>query len=48
MLRLREILRTGGIVRVIHPDDLKDDDMVGSGGGAGSPTVSMEKLQGDE
>jgi hypothetical protein len=48
MLRLRSILRDGGVVRVIDPNDLKDDDLVGCGGGAGSPTVGIEKLQGDE
>jgi uncharacterized protein DUF917 len=48
MLRLREIMRNGGIVRVISPDDMKDDDLVACGGGKGSPTVSMEKLAGDE
>jgi hypothetical protein len=48
MLRLREIMRNGGVVRVISPNDLKDDDLVACGGGKGSPTVSMEKLAGDE
>ena len=48
MLRLREIMKSGGVVRVISPDDLKDDDLVGCGGGKGSPTVSHEKLAGDE
>ncbi|KAF8849050.1 DUF917-domain-containing protein [Acephala macrosclerotiorum] len=48
MLRLREIMRSGGIVRVISPDDLKDGDLVACGGGKGSPTVSIEKLPGDE
>lgn len=48
MLRMREILRAGGVVRVINPQDLKDDDAVGCGGGMGSPTVGIEKLQGDE
>ena len=48
MLRLREIMRNGGVVRVISPDDLNDDDLVACGGGKGSPTVSMEKLAGDE
>jgi hypothetical protein len=47
-IRLREILHSGGTVRVISPDDLKDDDLVGGGGGAGSPTVGIEKLQADE
>jgi DUF917 family protein len=48
MLRLREIMRNGGVVRVISPDDLRDEDLVACGGGKGSPTVSMEKLAGDE
>jgi hypothetical protein len=48
MLRLREIMRSGGVVRVTSPDDLQDDDLVACGGGKGSPTVSIEKLTGDE
>ncbi|KAH8732729.1 hypothetical protein GQ44DRAFT_754295 [Phaeosphaeriaceae sp. PMI808] len=48
MLRVRGILRSGGIVRVVSPDDLKDGDLVGCGGGAGSPTVGIEKLSADE
>jgi hypothetical protein len=48
MLRVRGILRSGGTVRVVSPDDLKDEDLVGSGGGAGSPTVGIEKLSADE
>lgn len=48
MVRLRSILRAGGVVRVVSPDDLQDDDRVGCGGGMGSPTVGIEKLQGDE
>jgi DUF917 family protein/N-methylhydantoinase A/oxoprolinase/acetone carboxylase beta subunit len=48
MLRVRGILRSGGTVRVVSPDDLTDDDRVGSGGGAGSPTVGIEKLSADE
>ena len=48
MIRLREILRAGGIVRVINPHDLKDDNLIGCGGSGGSPTVSVEKLQADE
>jgi DUF917 family protein len=48
MLRVRSILRSGGTVRVVSPDDLKDDDRVGCGGGAGSPTVGIEKLHSDE
>jgi DUF917 family protein len=48
MIRLRSIIRAGGIVRVIDPNDLKDDDLVGCGGCVGSPTVGVEKLQGNE
>lgn len=48
MLRMRSILRDGGVIRVINPHDLKDDDQIGCGSGAGSPTVGIEKLPGDE
>ncbi|ROV94757.1 hypothetical protein VMCG_08855 [Cytospora schulzeri] len=48
MVRLRQLLRAGAVVRVVSPDDLKDTDQVGCGGGMGSPTVGIEKLQGDE
>ncbi|KAF2805365.1 DUF917-domain-containing protein [Mytilinidion resinicola] len=48
MLRMRSILRAGGVIKVTNPYDLKDDDLIGCGGGAGSPTVGIEKLQGDE
>ncbi|KAK0658398.1 Hydantoin utilization protein A [Lasiodiplodia hormozganensis] len=48
MLRLRSMLQNGAVVRVVSPDDLKDDDRVGCGGGMGSPTVGIEKLAGDE
>lgn len=48
MVRLRSLLRAGAVVRVVSPDDLRDDDRVGCGGGMGSPTVGIEKLQGDE
>lgn len=48
MLRVRGILRSGETVRVVSPDDLKDDARVGCGGGAGSPTVGIEKLSADE
>lgn len=47
-LRLREMLRRGAILRVISPQDLKDDDVVACGGGKGSPQVSIEKPYGDE
>jgi N-methylhydantoinase A/oxoprolinase/acetone carboxylase beta subunit len=47
-LRLRELKRAGAILRVISPNDLKDDDLVACGGGKGSPQVSIEKPYGDE
>ncbi|RSM15657.1 hypothetical protein CEP52_000750 [Fusarium oligoseptatum] len=48
MIRLRTLLRNGTAVRVVNPEDLPDDAQVGCGGGAGSPTVAIEKLAGDE
>jgi N-methylhydantoinase A/oxoprolinase/acetone carboxylase beta subunit/DUF917 family protein len=48
MVRLRQLLRAGAVVRVVSPDDLEDTDRVGCGGGMGSPTVGIEKLPGDE
>lgn len=48
VLRVREILRSGGNIRVISPDDLRDDDRVECGGGAGNPTVGIKKLCSDE
>ncbi|KAK4183129.1 hypothetical protein QBC35DRAFT_125714 [Podospora australis] len=48
MILLRQLLRAGSVVRVVSPTDVNDDAAVGCGGGAGSPTVSIEKLQGDE
>lgn len=48
MVRLRQMLRAGAVVRVVSPDDLQDNDRVGCGGGMGSPTVGIEKLAGDE
>jgi N-methylhydantoinase A/oxoprolinase/acetone carboxylase beta subunit len=48
MIRLRQMLRSGAVVRVVNPVDLADDALIGCGGGAGSPTVGIEKLSGDE
>ncbi|KAI1382056.1 DUF917-domain-containing protein [Hypoxylon crocopeplum] len=48
MIRLRGMLRRGDVVRVVNPDDLADDAAVATGGHAGSPTVGIEKLGGDE
>ena len=47
-LRLREMQRAGTVLRVISPQDLKDDDLVACGGAKGSPQVSIEKPYGDE
>ncbi|RYC62997.1 hypothetical protein CHU98_g3227 [Xylaria longipes] len=48
MIHVREMLRRGAVIRVISPADLPDDAAVGCGGGAGSPTVGIEKLTGNE
>lgn len=48
MVLLREQLHAGATVRVVSPHSLPDNALVGSGGGAGSPTVAIEKLSGDE
>lgn len=48
MIRLRQMLRAGAVVRVVNPYDVSDEARVGTGGGAGSPTVGIEKLAGDE
>ena len=48
MIRIRTQLRSGATVRIVNPYDLPDDAQVGCGGGAGSPTVGIEKLAGDE
>ncbi|KAL7629478.1 hypothetical protein AAE478_000998 [Parahypoxylon ruwenzoriense] len=48
MIRLRQMLRRGDVVRVVSPDDLLDDAAVATGGHAGSPTVGIEKFGGDE
>lgn len=48
MILLRQLLRSGATVTVVSPSDVPDTARVGCGCGAGSPTVSIEKLQGDE
>ncbi|KAI0450896.1 hypothetical protein F5B21DRAFT_507771 [Xylaria acuta] len=48
MIQIREMLRRGAVIRVVSPADLPDDAAVGCGGGAGSPTVGIEKLTGNE
>ncbi|THH15150.1 hypothetical protein EW146_g5282 [Bondarzewia mesenterica] len=47
-VRLREMVRRGAVVRVISPEDVKDDEWVACGGGMGSPTVGIEKLSANE
>lgn len=42
------MMRKGAVVRVISPEDIKDDDVVACGGGKGSPTVGIEKLPANE
>ncbi|KAH8649793.1 hydantoinase [Xylariales sp. PMI_506] len=44
MIRLRQMIREGAIVRVVNPYDVADLDSVGCGGSSGSPTVTIEKL----
>lgn len=48
MIRLRQMIRKGAVVRVVNPYDIPDDAAVGCGGNAGSPTVGIEKLAGDQ
>lgn len=48
MIRIREMLRRGVVIRVVSPADLPNNAAVGCGGGVGSPTVGIEKLAGDE
>jgi DUF917 family protein len=48
-LRMRELLRAGGRVRVLDPDELADEALVVTAGGMGAPVISWEKLpQGEE
>ncbi|KAH8913122.1 hydantoinase [Coniochaeta sp. PMI_546] len=48
MIRMREMLRNGAVVRVVNPDDLEENASVYTGGGMGSPSVGIEKLPADE
>lgn len=43
-LRVRELLRNGGRIQVIDPEEIGDDDLLVVVGGMGSPMVSYEKL----
>lgn len=47
-IRVRDMVRKGAVIRVVHPMDLPDDAVVACGGAKGSPTVSVEKLPGNE
>lgn len=44
LLRVRELLRSGGTVRVIDPEEIGDEDLLVVVGGMGSPMVSYEKI----
>ena len=49
LVHLRQLMRRdGAVVRVVAPQDLKDNAVVACGGGKGSPTVGMEKLPANE
>jgi uncharacterized protein len=45
MLRARELLRKGAVVRVLPLDALPDDALVGEVGGIGAPVVGVEKIE---
>ncbi|GBE85493.1 hypothetical protein SCP_0800100 [Sparassis crispa] len=47
-LHLREMVRSGEVIRVIDLSALEPDALVGWGGGMGSPEVSAERLLGEE
>ena len=47
-LELREMVRTGSVIRVVDLESLPQDAMVGWGGSMGSPEVSSERLLGNE
>ena len=47
-IALREMLRRGETTRVIELSKVGDDQVVGWGGGLGSPEVSAERLMGEE
>jgi len=47
-LALREMVRRGETIRVIDLASVSADDVVGWGGGIGSPEVSAERLMGEE
>ncbi|TFY80173.1 hypothetical protein EWM64_g3845 [Hericium alpestre] len=47
-VHLREMLKNGAVIRVMDAVDLDDTASVACGGYMGSPTVSMEKLSGNE
>ncbi len=47
-LRVRECMRAGKTVRVISPEEVRDDDLVAVCGAMGSPVVNYEKLPGGD
>lgn len=48
MLAIRELVRAGGVVRVMDVENLAEDDKVIWGGGIGSPEVVLERLDGGD
>ncbi|KAF8903926.1 hypothetical protein CPB84DRAFT_1746030 [Gymnopilus junonius] len=44
----RQILRDGGLIRIIDHTSLKDDDVVARGGFMGSPSVGSERIRSGE
>ncbi|KAK6841822.1 hypothetical protein PG987_002682 [Apiospora arundinis] len=46
MVRLRQMIRDGAVVRIVSPDDLPDEAQVGCGGGAGSPHGGHREARG--
>lgn len=47
-VRLREMIRSGAMVKIVEPGWVGDEDIVACGGAKGSPTVSLEKPPGNE
>ncbi len=47
-VRLRQMIRSGDAIRVVHPRDIPDDARVGGACFVGSPSVLTEKLAADE
>ncbi|MCR5858476.1 DUF917 domain-containing protein [Mesorhizobium sp. J428] len=44
MLRTREVIRSGGVARIVPLDALPDEAWVGAVGGIGAPVIGFEKI----